>query len=342
MHKEEDSDHLEAVLAECAPRGFQPPVADFSSMPRGERAAYGVLSSYLNTCCVNAREAYYSDNNDNRIQNCALDTVFTKNFRWFAYDKEAKSRTSVLLKVDLGGCILQGGDCDALASTLAQSREEGKNAVAIHWEHMIIFAEVKGRSKDEQLAQAMTYSRQIFAHQPDRVSQRCILFNHRTRGAVIAEVDRAGVYCSRSHDLGQQQDLDRFSWLLAGMYCSPTDAHGYNRRIRWESNQHQLTSIQIWVDNVWLHVSDQLCDRTGLWGRCTRAFRVQRDEVMLARDAPDETPVDEAMPDPSGEESRSEQTGTKRGSHEEDKSAPSVRPSSSKLRMFVRVLNIAT
>lgn len=132
------------------------------------------------------------------------------------------------------------------------------------------------------ITQAVTYARQILANQPDRVAVRCVLFNHKKTAAAIAEIDRAGGYATHLYDLTDPVGCRRSSLLLACMYCSSVDAHGYDRRIRWERNGKQLTSLRVFVKGEWFGVKNILCDRLGLWGRCTKALALVRGQVAFS------------------------------------------------------------
>ncbi|KIY43687.1 hypothetical protein FISHEDRAFT_78529 [Fistulina hepatica ATCC 64428] len=269
LHFVPDNDHLEECLSKYTPKNFVAP----TSINWLEKC-YGLLADYLNNVLIRAREAYYTANEP--VVACALDTVFTKDFRWFPFDGHAVSQFSSKLKPDLAGAILENPVNQLLMLTTAESKKSSTNNATISWEHAPTFGEVK-RSWLNMVAQAASYARQIFAHQPHRTSVRCGLFNQQTKMAAIAEFDRAGGYGTHWCDLGKKEGVRRFSELLAGMYCSPTDANGYSRRIQVDSDG----SLRVWTRGSWFYVSKILCNRIALWGRCTKVFLLQKDPISL-------------------------------------------------------------
>ncbi|KAJ3552583.1 hypothetical protein NM688_g4078 [Phlebia brevispora] len=263
-----DNNHLEACLATHAPAALQcPPPPDFSRCCDLGRSYYAPFAVYLNNCCVAARATYRSGDAATQVgrSQCAIDVLFADDFRWVVCDKEAISRCERgnELRPDLVGCTFE--------DPTAVQQVKLDNDAGVSWEDMITFAEVKN-DWATLVARAATYVRQIFANQLDRVSVRCVIFNYAQKAAAIVEYDRAGGYATHAHDLTDARGCRQFSLLLAGMYCSSVEAHGYDRRIRWESNRKDLCSIQFWMKNGLFSATHLLCDRIGLWGRCTRAM----------------------------------------------------------------------
>lgn len=119
-----------------------------------------------------------------------MDSLFTQQFRWFPYDKQANSDSGTRLKPDLMGAILE--DPAVLSTTI--------KGPTISWDHAVSVVEIKG-DWQQLIAQTATYTRQIVAHQPHRVAVPCVMINHISRAAAIAEFDRAGGYATRWHDL---------------------------------------------------------------------------------------------------------------------------------------------
>lgn len=291
LHISPDCTHLEAELVMNTPMNFQPP--EMIIWPTGvpEEFFYKDLAAYLNACLDATRKAVESGARDPQASG-ALGLLFPSDFRWVSlYEKHVlgNAQTTASLKPDIFGCILDL-ECSATLKTVADDDEKkcargdkmlGDNQY-VAWEDAVTFAEVK-KQWPEMVAQSATYARQVFANQPDRVAVRCVLFNQKYKDAAIAEFDRAGVYVTRLHRLDKKVDFNRFSLLLAGMYCSSTDAHGYDQRIEWRSNsKRKLTSLSVMTANGKYGVKNILCNRVGLWGRVTRAFHIEKGEQTLA------------------------------------------------------------
>ncbi|KIY46153.1 hypothetical protein FISHEDRAFT_75996 [Fistulina hepatica ATCC 64428] len=275
LHFVSDNDHLEECLSKYTPKNFVPPTSiNWLEKKIYETQYYGLLAEYLNNILARAREAYYTGNEP--VVACALDTVFTKDFRWFPFDRQAVSQFSSnsKLKPDLAGAILENPVNQVPILTTAESMKSSTNNATISWEHAATFGEVK-RSWLNMVVRAASHARQIFAHQPHRTSVRCILFNQQTKMAAIAEFDRGGGYGTHWCDLGNTEGVRRFSELLAGMYCSPTDANGYSRRIRVESDGRGWPSLRVWARGSWFYVSKILCNRIAPCNDMDEIFDVQ-------------------------------------------------------------------
>ncbi|KIY49085.1 hypothetical protein FISHEDRAFT_58501 [Fistulina hepatica ATCC 64428] len=188
-----DNDHLEECLSKYTPKNFVPPTSiNWLEKKIYENQYYGPLAKYLNDILTRTREAYYTKGNE-PVEACALDTVFTENFRWFPFNRHAASQFSSKLKPDLAGAILDDPDHQLPILTTSESKKSSTNIATISWEHAVTFGEVN-RLWLNMVVQSASYARQIFAHQPHRTSVRCGLFNQQTKMAAIAEFDRGGGY----------------------------------------------------------------------------------------------------------------------------------------------------
>lgn len=268
----QDNRHLEECLLKHVPTGFQPQtVVVWPSGDAVEKHYYPILAEYMNKTHEEAQRAYSASDNANRPHS-SMDSLFTQHFQWAVYDKQADSDSGTRLKPDLMGAILEN---------LPDGEVLGKR-VKMSWEHAASIAEVKGEWWD-LLTQTATYARQILAHQPHRVAVRCVMMNYRSRAATIVEFDRAGSYATRWHDLETSGGVAQFSKLLAGMYCAPNEASGFSRRFQCEPVEGGIV-LRALFKGTWYYVREFLCNRAGLWGRCTRALLLQKEPVILDKD----------------------------------------------------------
>lgn len=272
-----DNDHLEACLVKHCPKKFVPPLENrWPQKGAPEQEFYMPFTRLLNKCLEQTR-IVYKDLDHQLVDNCAMGSLFTPNFRWFFYGRAAINYDKVAQKVDIAGSILTGpndleprGVSDCLKKPTGIDLPCGEY---VHWEHMISFVEVKSAWLDS-IAQAVTHVRRILTSQPNRVSARFVILNTKSMSAVIAEADRGGVYMTRPYKLTQAIFYHRFCIMLAGMYCSSTDAHGYNRRLRFYKTPEGVVALSVWSGGVWLGVGLLLCNRTGYRSRCTRVFKL--------------------------------------------------------------------
>ncbi|ODN78819.1 hypothetical protein, variant 1 [Cryptococcus amylolentus CBS 6039] len=97
-------------------------------------------------------------------------------------------------------------------------------------------------------------------------------FNGTNVEAAIGEMDMAGIYLTHVHNLKDQYQYTRFWRLLTGMYCSPIDDAGCNRRIRFYSNEAGNMVLEKWsyAQKAWRCVEKRLCNRNNFWSRTTR------------------------------------------------------------------------
>lgn len=305
-----DNDHLELCLAYSCPTIPTLPdrpewMIGKKGKPVGTRGSikeeshyYKPFADFLSDCNRVTREAYFSKDNKFKVHQPAIESIFGKKFKWMAYNKIFTNQMKDTQKVDIVGCNFEkGAQPDPLCKKDAEekgseerdskdkdSKEEdakkkGPENGYVAWHSVVTFVEVKKSDWREMIAQASMYARLIFHYQPQRVSVRFVLFNCSSKSAVIGEIDHGGVYLTRKHCLRDKSQYERFCYLFAGMLCSSTEAHGYNRRIRIDEEEGfkgDIPSFSIWTNGAW-HKADQvLCDRRGLMSRSTWALALSR------------------------------------------------------------------
>lgn len=288
LHLDYNNVHLEALLANHCPTDFQPPTLVDWPKHGKEVDYYKPTSDYLHGCLERARLAYLSASHE-AVARCAMGILFTNHFRWFYYDRVATDHYKTIRTAAIGGCLLSEkalaavkGNTEAWAG-LSQSD-------FLDWEHLVTFTVVKSRLLDAVL-QAATYCRRILASQPNRVATRFVLvicprMEEGPVYGIIGETDRAGMYLTRSYDLRDDLQSRFFSCLLAGFYHSSTDAHGYNRRLRFHTDGSGAPVFKVWSPSgTWFGVQKVLCNRIHLWSRCTRAFLLTKDTPPSYKDA---------------------------------------------------------
>lgn len=290
-----DNRHLEECLLRHVPIGFQPPTdVDWPSGKAAETSYYPFFADYLNKTHEEARRAYSAPENTNRTQHSSMDSLFTKDFRWFpCVQQQTSGGSGIRLEPDLVSAILKN-------PAIIQSLGKTAKGPLISWEHAVSYVVVKGNWR-KLIAHSAKYARRILAHQPHRVAVRCVMMNCRARVAAIAEFDRAGCYATRWYDLKTPVGVAQFSKLLAGMYCASTEASGYSRHLHCEATEGGMV-FRALFKGTWYYVRRFLCYRDNLWGRCTRALLLQTEHFILDKDH--YVPRDESVPleDPKGKQ----------------------------------------
>ncbi|ODN78076.1 hypothetical protein L198_07995 [Cryptococcus wingfieldii CBS 7118] len=155
------------------------------------------------------------------------------------------------LKLDLVGCKLH--DLEFFDDGKQALPDKSYRAQAAH---LITFGEVKkNQSIYQAILQASTYGQATFGSQPNRRGVRFVVisFNDTKVQGAIGEIDMAGIYLTHIHNLKDDYEYTRFWRLLAGMYCSPIDDAGCNRRIRFYSNEAGNMVLEKWSypQEVW-------------------------------------------------------------------------------------------
>ncbi|WVQ72988.1 hypothetical protein IAR50_002551 [Cryptococcus sp. DSM 104548] len=275
-----DSILLERDLAKFFPSACKPPTPpEWPKTVTHESDYYQPLAKFLNSVLDVAREAYRTSGKS--VEYCALDTLFTEQFRWMAYDKYLISRSEQNnLKPDLVGCKLKNLSLfDDSTQSLVLHPDHWRaspwyRSYRVDEAHMITFGEIKRNNTIyEAVVQAFNYARITLGSQPNRRGVRFLVISaHENKlQAGIAELDMGGIHLTHIHNLKDPKEYERFWRLLAGMYCSPIDDHGCNRRIRFYADEDGEMVLKSWSyrDGVWRCVEECLCDRNNLFSRCT-------------------------------------------------------------------------
>lgn len=299
-----DNSHLELCLVHNVPSTYEPNMRPGWLLPEvggkrrkrdgelnfPETSELGRWIDFLSRCLADSRTAFRDPANSTKIARSAIDIIFTEQFHWFANvgDDEDTGKT------ELDGCILSGHDDEMwergeqwlVHSSNAEGNIKGTRYSARYdrrlkgrasWEAKTIFAQVKG-DWNEMIMQAREYGKFIVKNQPGRDSMFCLLLHRETKQATIALIDNAGMYLTRVHNLKNDWQYRRFCYLLAGMYCSSVDAHGFNRRLAIESVMSaEGPAWHIWVfsNGDWDICDSLLCSRRGSYARCTRVWKLR-------------------------------------------------------------------
>ncbi|WVQ72945.1 hypothetical protein IAR50_002507 [Cryptococcus sp. DSM 104548] len=265
-----DSILLEHDIAKFFPGVCSPPLRPV--WPENGSPAiqyYQPLAEFLNSVLDVAREAY--GKSDRKVEYCALDTLFTEEFRWMVYDRPwvpLVSRSDEVFKATLLGCKVKD------LSLFRDSTSELKHPHRISEEHLLTFAEVNKRNIKDAIVQASRYSQFIYDSQPNRKAVRSIIISISDDQviAAIAELDLGGFHLTHFHDLTDDHEYHRFWLLLAAMYCAPIDDQGINRRHRFYSDEDGDMVLSNWSqsDKAWRYVRERLYERPGFFDHHTR------------------------------------------------------------------------
>ncbi|ODO04550.1 hypothetical protein I350_05154 [Cryptococcus amylolentus CBS 6273] len=192
---------------------------------------YQPVANFLNSTLDVAREAF--ERSGKEVEYCALDFLFTRQFRWAVYNKRmgppeyssGKIARPALVGFKLSDTSLF--DDGTQSVNVAHHRVDESN--------LITYADIDNRNIDHAIFKSSLTGRTAVDAQPNRVAVRSIVFSIEdgTIKAAIAELDLGGIHLTHFHNLRNDGEYDRFRGLLIGMYCAPIDDHGCNRRIRF-------------------------------------------------------------------------------------------------------------
>ncbi|ODN92712.1 hypothetical protein L198_05506 [Cryptococcus wingfieldii CBS 7118] len=293
-----DSAILERDLSAYMPPNCKDPTPP--EWPTGTEGAahYQQAAKFMNSVLSVAREAHTKFGKS--VEYCALDSLYTEQFRRIAYDKHLMSDkdSDKELKPDLVGCKLNDLSVfDDGTQALVLHPKSSKKSNRVQAAHLITFGEViKDQSIYEAVLQASTYGRATFGSHPNRCGVRFVVIslNGTKVQAAIGEMDMASIHLTHIHNLKDDYEYTRFWRLLAGMYCSPIDDAGCNRRMRFYSNEAGNMVPEKWSypQGVWRCVEKRLCNRNSFWSRTTRVDALHSaesrkiTEYQFARPAP--------------------------------------------------------
>ncbi|TYJ51517.1 hypothetical protein B9479_007901, partial [Cryptococcus floricola] len=279
-----DSAILERDLSAYIPRNCENPTPP--EWPKGlvEAECYQQIAKFMNSVLSVAREAH--NRSGKSVEYCALDFLYTKQFRWIAYDKHLMSDkdSDKELKPNMVGCKLNDLSLfDDRKQELVRHPQHPDKSARVQAAHLITFGEVeKKQSIYQAVLQASTYGRATFGSQPNRCGVRFVVIslNDTKVQAAIGEMDMTGIYLTHVHNLKDDYEYTRFWRLLAGMYCSPIDDAGCNRRIRFYSNEAGKMVLEKWSypQKLWRCIEKHLCYRNNYWSRTTRVSALRSAE----------------------------------------------------------------
>ncbi|ODN83918.1 hypothetical protein L198_07615 [Cryptococcus wingfieldii CBS 7118] len=216
---EVDSVRLEYHLSKYVPYGCATPTGPVWPDTGFVGEYYQPVASFLNSTLDVAREAF--EKSDKEVEYCALDFLFTKQFRWTVYNKSMgppEHSSDMIARPALVGCKLND------TSLFDDSTQSVKVDHHVDQSHLITYADIDNRNIYRAIFKSSLTGRTTVDAQPNRVAIRSIVLSIEdgTIKAAIADLDAGGIQLTHLHNLKNDGEYERFRALLVACTALPS------------------------------------------------------------------------------------------------------------------------